>query len=510
MSDIEDNTMPVEGGQVEEVPDVESVQESLTEIVDAPSAESFVEVPDTVQTFPDEQTDSLLDLAESDVAPTPEEDVSLSIGESYVGISPEEIKEDLEPFEPPATPESVEQVEETNVEVEVEIESESVEEVSEIAVDEEEGVVLSAESTEISEAIVEPEEELIEETSADDLALESATEPDEDQNVAPDVEMGTPGKSEDSEPEIDVEGESEEECEAEPDTVSLVTPVVVPAQVPVERAAPEQAPLKVTADPPVKQQKNYERTIKVQKRKSPEKVHQSIPETLLKKQLKEERINASRAVAKVKASEDMAKKRQGIFKRAQLYEKEYEVKERDQIRLRRMAKREGNFYVPAEAKLAFVIRIRGINQVSPKVKKALQLLRLRQINNGVFVKLNKSTINMLRLVEPYIAWGYPNLKSVRHLVYKRGFAKLNHQRVPINENRIIEKSLSSCNIICMEDLVHEIFSVGENFKVVNNFLWPFKLNCPTGGMRKKTNHFVEGGDHGNREEFINKLIGQMM
>lgn len=39
--------------------------------------------------------------------------------------------------------------------------------------------------------------------------------------------------------------------------------------------------------------------------------------------------------------------------------KEYRQKERDEIRLRRMAKRHGNFYVPAEAKLAFVIRIRG-------------------------------------------------------------------------------------------------------------------------------------------------------
>lgn len=40
------------------------------------------------------------------------------------------------------------------------------------------------------------------------------------------------------------------------------------------------------------------------------------------------------------------------------------------------------------------------------MRKILQLLRLRQINNGVFIKLNKATINMLRLVEPYIAWGY--------------------------------------------------------------------------------------------------------
>ena len=31
------------------------------------------------------------------------------------------------------------------------------------------------------------------------------------------------------------------------------------------------------------------------------------------------------------------------------------------------------------------------------MKKVLQLFRLRQINNGVFIKLNKATISMLRI-----------------------------------------------------------------------------------------------------------------
>lgn len=49
---------------------------------------------------------------------------------------------------------------------------------------------------------------------------------------------------------------------------------------------------------------------------------------------------------------------------------------------------------------------------------------------------------MLRICEPYITWGYPNLKSVRELVYKRGFAKIRGQRIPITSNTIIEKKLS--------------------------------------------------------------------
>lgn len=117
----------------------------------------------------------------------------------------------------------------------------------------------------------------------------------------------------------------------------------------------------------------------------------------------------------------------------------------------------------------------SINQVSPKVRKVLQLFRLRQINNGVFIKLNKATINMLRICEPYITWGYPNLKSVRELVYKRGFAKVKGQRIPITSNQIIEDRLGKSGIICTEDLIHEIFTVGQKFKYASNFLWPFKV-----------------------------------
>ena len=61
--------------------------------------------------------------------------------------------------------------------------------------------------------------------------------------------------------------------------------------------------------------------------------------------------------------------------------------ERDLIRLKREAKTKGGFYVEAEPKLAFVVRIRGINDMHPKSRKILQLLRLRQIHNGIFIKV---------------------------------------------------------------------------------------------------------------------------
>jgi hypothetical protein len=42
--------------------------------------------------------------------------------------------------------------------------------------------------------------------------------------------------------------------------------------------------------------------------------------------------------------------------------------ERDTIRLKREAKTNGGFYVEPEAKLAFVMRIRGLNKIHPKVR----------------------------------------------------------------------------------------------------------------------------------------------
>jgi large subunit ribosomal protein L7e len=186
---------------------------------------------------------------------------------------------------------------------------------------------------------------------------------------------------------------------------------------------------------------------------------------------------------------------------------------RDAIDNRRAAKANNQIYVSAEEQLVFVIRIRGIIGVSPKVKKILQLLRLRQLHNGVFVRLNGATLKMLRLVEPFIAYGYPNLKSVKELMYKRGYGKVSGQRIPLTSNTVVSAALgeNAGQIVCIEDVIHEIFTVGPNFKAAANILWPFKLQSPRGGFRgKKLNHFNEDGACGLQGEKINILIKQML
>jgi len=247
--------------------------------------------------------------------------------------------------------------------------------------------------------------------------------------------------------------------------------------------------------------------------RQPEKPKQAplpAPESFLKKRKTLADIKAKRDANKVNRTKAKKEERKQLFKRAEKYVKEYRTRERADVRFKRQAKNNGNFYIAPQPKVLFVVRIRGINNVSPKVKKILQLLRLRQVHNGVFVKVNKATHNMLLLVEPYITYGPPNLKSIQELIYKRGYGKVNKQRIPLTDNSIIRAALGQHNIICIEDLIHEIVTCGPHFKEINNFLWPFKLSSPLGGFtRFKKFHFAQGGDHGNREEEINKLIRRM-
>ncbi|GHJ88870.1 hypothetical protein NliqN6_5272 [Naganishia liquefaciens] len=236
----------------------------------------------------------------------------------------------------------------------------------------------------------------------------------------------------------------------------------------------------------------------------------AVPETLLKKRRVNEKTREEKLAKAAEAKKARQAARKVIFKRADEYVKEYLDREKEEIRLRREARKTGDYYVPAQPKVYFVIRIKGISKIAPKPRKILQLLRLLQINNGVFVRVTKATEQMLRLVGPYVTYGEPNLKAIKELVYKRGYAKVDGQRIPITDNSIIEKKLGKQGIICMEDLVHELATCGPNFKQATTFLWPFKLSNPNGGWRpRKFIGYVEGGDAGNREQAISQLIHQM-
>lgn len=48
------------------------------------------------------------------------------------------------------------------------------------------------------------------------------------------------------------------------------------------------------------------------------------------------------------------------------------------------------------------------------------------MNNAVIVKLSENMIEKIKIVEPYITWGYPSLRSVHSLVFKYGTFNFGH------------------------------------------------------------------------------------
>jgi len=268
-------------------------------------------------------------------------------------------------------------------------------------------------------------------------------------------------------------------------------PAEKPKAAPKAAAPKAEAPAKKT--PAAKQPK-------VEVKRAPYKPVQAagtpapVPESLFKKQQRDAGLATKAAAHKIKVRKAARVSRKGIYQRAEKYAAEYRAAEKNLVRLKRQAKNSNNFYIAPEPKVVFAIRVRGIMRTSPKTTSIMRLLRLRQVHNGVFIRMNKAAATLLRLVEPYVAYGEPNLKTVRDLIYKRGFGKVGKSRIPFIDNSVIAESLGKFGIKSTEDLIHEIYTVGPHFKEANNFLWPFKLNSPLGGWTDKGTHYTEGGE----------------
>jgi large subunit ribosomal protein L7e len=241
-----------------------------------------------------------------------------------------------------------------------------------------------------------------------------------------------------------------------------------------------------------------------------EKTKVNIPETHLKKRNRNAKLADARKRFLAKRAETRKAKTAEITKRSEAHHKKFAADQKELVTLRRKARADKSFYVPAESKTMLVVRIRGINNLAPQPKKILQLFRLRQLHNAVLIRVNRATLNMLKKIEPYVTFGCPTRHTISNLVYKRGFGKINKQRIPITSNDVVERGLGQHKIICVEDLITELYTCGTNFKAANNFMWSYKLCSPSGGFNNKRHPFQKGGDWGNRDEEINELVSRML
>lgn len=233
---------------------------------------------------------------------------------------------------------------------------------------------------------------------------------------------------------------------------------------------------------------------------------------------KEVAILAHRRKRIVKNQARIAQKRSGRhnknfkgFIKPEILVANYRKAERDDLRIKRQIEvhslRPATFIRDGSKNLILVFRHRGNKIASQSVIKILRDLRLSRKYHAVLLKVTDENIKLLSAVEPYVIWGYPTIQTVRDLVFKYGFTKQNGKKSTISSNKQVEDALGKHNIICLEDLVHEIFTVGKNFDAAMNFLCHFVLQAPKVGWEKsKGQHFSKGGECGFRDNDINDLF----
>lgn len=159
-------------------------------------------------------------------------------------------------------------------------------------------------------------------------------------------------------------------------------------------------------------------------------------------------------------------------------------------------------------KTIFVLRIRGIEGLTPLIKQKLRDLGLRKKHTGVFLKYTSKIAYLLRLVEPWITYGVLSVKNTRDLIMKNAYVlTTDGQKKPIEDNNIIEQHLGSYNIICCEDMIQQILTCGSHFAKVNNFMAAFRFRPKRYNTKKE---YKQGGDFGWRGKKINYLIEQLL
>uniref|UniRef100_A0A2K5ZEI6 Large ribosomal subunit protein uL30 n=1 Tax=Mandrillus leucophaeus TaxID=9568 RepID=A0A2K5ZEI6_MANLE len=214
-----------------------------------------------------------------------------------------------------------------------------------------------------------------------------------------------------------------------------------------------------------------------------------VPENLLKNRKAYQALNAIQAKQK-----EQRKGKRLRFKRLESFLHDSWQQKRDKV---------------YKHSLAFVVCIERIDGLSFLVQRTIARLHRKKMFSGVFVKVTPQNLKMLRVVEPYVTWGFPNLKSVRELILKHGQAKVKNKTIPLTDNTVIEEHLGKFGIFCLEDLIHEIAFPGKHFQESSWFLRPFHLSVARHATKNRMGFLKDMGITGYQGERINQLIRQL-
>ncbi|XP_059617844.1 large ribosomal subunit protein uL30 [Phlebotomus argentipes] len=226
------------------------------------------------------------------------------------------------------------------------------------------------------------------------------------------------------------------------------------------------------------------------------------------------RITKEKNLAKLREDtrRKILRKKRRAFKKPEAFIMEYIKAERDEKRIERRLLHSKRFEVNVpQSSVLLIVRHRTRKIASKHVDKVMGQLHLKAQHAAVLAKPTARVAAMLSIIEPYVTWGTPNIHTVRDLIFKKGKLMINGRLETIQSNAMIEEAFGDLGIICTEDIVHELFTGGENFDKINEKLKPFNMNAPRDGWKKKlVVSYAKGGEYGDRGNAIDELIDRCM
>ena len=129
------------------------------------------------------------------------------------------------------------------------------------------------------------------------------------------------------------------------------------------------------------------------------------------------------------------------------------------------------------------------------------------------MRYDTNTRKRLHLIENWVTYGIPSKAIISDLILRRGHGKVDGKRVPLSDNVVIEKELgkkTDGEVICVQDMVEELHSVGTQFSHIAKFLWTFQLASVRTKFQKDKLNFKDGGDYGDRGEEMDEFIRQIL
>jgi len=146
-----------------------------------------------------------------------------------------------------------------------------------------------------------------------------------------------------------------------------------------------------------------------------------------------------------------------------------------------------------------VIRVRGIVNVKPDIKRTLELLRLTKVNHCVLLEENKVYKGMLQIAKDYTTWGEINKEILSNLINSRGML--------VGDKRITEEYVKSATSYdSVEKLSQAIIDNKFKYNEIPEIKPLFRLSPPKKGYEGIKRSFTNGGALGYRGKEINKLL----